>query len=317
MNKRKLQFCILLVSCLGQFFPTVTAQAKTERILLEVPNMAFPFFAFMRDQATDEAKKLNIDLIVGAGQGQSPKQSSDVRNAINQGVDGIVLVPNDVNALVPVVNEVLQSKIPIITVDRTVTGTDKPVEHVGADNVAGGREMAKFIEKKFPDGAKMIFLRGEPGASPAIDRAKGFYEVIKAAGDKYKVLADQTAYFHRDQGMTVTQNLLTSLGTPPDAIVCSNDDMAMGAVEALQQAGVPKGKVTVVGYDALPEALSKIRSGEMAATIEQSPGKQVRTAMQELVDFIRNKKAMQDNAMQPFTVDKESLDKAERIGEAK
>jgi inositol transport system substrate-binding protein len=293
------------------------AEAKTEKIFVSVPNMAFPFFGFVRDQAIDEGKKLNVEVIIGDGQGQSPKQSSDVRNAINQGVDGIVLIPNDVNALVPVVNEVLESNIPIITMDRTVTGTDNPIPHVGADNVAGGREMAKYIMAKFPDGAKIIFLRGEPGASPAIDRAKGFFEVIKAAGDKYKVLADQTAHFHRDEGMTVTQNLLTSLGTPPDAIVCSNDDMAMGAVEALQQAGIPKGKVIVVGYDALPEALSKIRSGEMAATIEQSPGKQVRTSMEELVEFIRSKKAMEDTAMQPYSVDSASLDKAERIGEAK
>ena len=245
---RKSKIVILLSSCLAFSLAGLhPAEAKTEKIVLSVPNMAFPFFAFMRDQALDEAKKLNIELIVDDGQGQSPKQSSDVRSAITQGVDGIVLVPNDVNALVPVVNEVVQSNIPIITVDRTVTGTDKPVPHVGADNVAGGRQMANFIVAKFPDGAKIIFLRGEPGASPAIDRAKGFFEVMKTAGDKYKVLADQTAHFHRDEGMTVTQNLLTSLGTTPDAIVCSNDDMAMGAVEALQQAGIPKGKVVVVG----------------------------------------------------------------------
>jgi ABC-type sugar transport system substrate-binding protein len=77
---RKLNLAILLTGCLAQIFPALDAQAKTERILLEVPNMAFPFFAFMRDQAMDEAKKLNIELIVGDGQGQSPKQSSDVRN---------------------------------------------------------------------------------------------------------------------------------------------------------------------------------------------------------------------------------------------
>ena len=200
------------------------AAAKNEKVALNVPNMAFPFFAFMRDQANDEAKKLDLQLALQDGQGSSPKQSSDLRNAVTQGVDGIVLVPNDVHALVPAVNEITQSGIPLITVDRSVTGTTKPVAHVGADNVAGGRAQGEWVLKKFPDGAKILFLRGEPGASPAIDRAKGFYDVIKAVGDKYKVLADQTANFHRDQGMTVTQNLLTSLGTPPDVIVSSNDD---------------------------------------------------------------------------------------------
>jgi inositol transport system substrate-binding protein len=141
--------------------------------------------------------------------------------------------------------------------------------------------------------------------------------VIKAAGDKYKVVADQTANFRRDQGMTVTQNLLTSLGTPPDVIVSSNDDMALGAVAALQQSGVAKGKVAVIGYDALPEALREIRNGAMSATVEQSPGKQVRTALDELADQIRNKKPMESVSIPPFVVDNASLEKAERIDEAK
>lgn len=315
---RESQAVVFLLSALGLAFAGPTrAEAKTQRILFEVPDIAFPFFAFMRDQAVDEAKKLNVELIIGDGQGQSPKQSSDIRNAVNQGVDGIVISPYDVNALVQVVNEVLQAGTPIITVDRSVAGTDKAVAHVGVDNVAGGAAMAKWVIDKFPNGAKIIFLRGEPGASAAIDRAKGFYDVIKPAGDKYKVLADETAYFHRDQGMTVTRNLLTSLGSPPDAIVSSNDDMAMGAVEALAQAGIPKGKVIVVGDDAPPEVLSKIRNGEMAATIEQSPGKQVRIALEEVVEYIRNKKPMETTWVQPFSVDQSSLDKAERIGEAK
>jgi inositol transport system substrate-binding protein len=222
-----------------------------------------------------------------------------------------------VNALTPAANEVIAAKIPIVTVDRNVAGTTEPVRHVGADNVAGGVAMAEYVVKKFPDGARIIFLRGEPGSSPAIDRAKGTLETLKAAGDKYKVLADQTANFKRDQGMTVTQNLLTSIGTPPDVIICSNDDMALGAEEALQQAGIPKGKVMVIGFDALPEALAKIRSGDQTATIEQSPGKQVRTALQIIVEHVRNKTPLHDEVIKPFLVEKTNLDQAERIAEAK
>ena len=81
-----------------------TAEAKTEKLALNVPDMAFPFFAFMRNQANDEAKKLKLDLILQDGQNSSPKQSSDLRNAVTQGLDGIVLGPNDVHALVPAVD---------------------------------------------------------------------------------------------------------------------------------------------------------------------------------------------------------------------
>jgi inositol transport system substrate-binding protein len=236
---------------------------------------------------------------------------------VTQGVQGIVLIPNDVNALASAANKVLAAKIPIATVDRNVAGTTEPIAHVGADNVAGGVAMAEYVIKKFPNGARIIFLRGEPGSSPAIDRAKGTLETLKAAGDKYKVLADQTANFNRDQGMTVTQNLLTSIGTPPDVIICSNDDMALGAAEALQQAGIQKGKVMVIGFDALSEALAKIRFGDQTATIEQSPGKQIRTATEIIVDHIRKKTLLYDEVIKPFLVDKANLDKAERIGEAK
>jgi inositol transport system substrate-binding protein len=312
--------CVLFMlgaAALGLLPIPAFAAGSNENIVLSVPNMAFPFFGFMRSQAEGEAKKLQVQLLVQDGQGSSPKQSADLRNAINQGVKGIVLSPNDVNALTPAVNEVIAAKIPLVTVDRTVMNPSEKVPHVGADNVAGGAAMAEYVVKKFPDGARIIFLRGEPGSSPAIDRAKGALETLKAAGSKYQILVDQTANFRRDQGMTVTQNLLTSLGNPPDAIIASNDDMALGALQALQQAAIPKGKVTVVGYDALPEALASIRAGDMAATIEQSPGKQVRTAMEIIVKHLRDKTPMHDEVIKPFTVDKTNLDQAERIGEAK
>ena len=146
---------------------------------------------------------------------------------------------------------------------------------------------------------------------------KGTLETLKAAGDKYKVLADQTANFKRDQGMTVTQNLLTSIGTPPDVIICSNDDMALGAEEALSQAGIPKGKVMVIGFDALPEALAKIRRA-----IRLPPSNRVRVNRFEppskiIVDHLRKKSPLHDESIKPFLVDKSNLDQAERIAEAK
>ena len=309
---------LLLVTALVSIQPApILAQGKNERLVVIVPNLAFPFFAFMKTQAEDEGKKLGIQVSVEDGQGKSPTQSSLVRAAVTQGVDGIVLIPNDVSALAPAANEVIAAKIPMVTVDRSVSGTTEKLPHVGADNVAGGVAMAEYVIKKFPNGARIIFLRGEPGSSPAIDRAKGTLETLKAAGDKYKVLADQTANFKRDQGMTVTQNLLTSIGNPPDVIICSNDDMALGAEEALQQAGIAKGKVMVIGFDALPEALAKIRSGDQTATIEQSPGKQVRTALEIIVDHIRNKAPLHPEVIKPFLVDQSNLDTAERIAEAK
>lgn len=177
--------------------------------------------------------------------------------------------------------------------------------------------MAKYVIDHFPKGANVVFLTGEPGSSPAIDRAKGVRDTFKSAGDNYKIVADQTANFARAQGLTVTQNILTSLGTPPDAIIASNDDMALGALEALNQVGIPKGKVMVLGFDAIPEALAKVRDGEMAATVEQLPAEQVGNAMTAMVAYLRDKKQIEGNKLDPILITKDNLNQAERYNEVK
>ena len=113
------------------------------------------------------------------------------------------------------------------------------------------------------------------------------------------------------------QNILTSLGTPPDAIIASIDDMALGALEALNQVGIPKGKVMVLGVDAIPEALAKVRDGEMAATVEQLPAEQVGNAMTAMVAYLRDKKQIEGNKLDPILITKDNLNQAERYNEVK
>jgi inositol transport system substrate-binding protein len=175
--------------------------------------------------------------------------------------------------------------------------------------------MAKFVIDKFPNGAKIILLTGQPGSSSAIDRAQGIRDTIKAVGDRYQLVADQTANWSRAEALTITQNILTSLGNPPDAILASNDDMALGALQALQQAGIPKGKVVVLGYDAIPEGLAKVRDGELVATVEQLPGQQVKNAVDALVAFLRDKKPLETLKLDPILIKKSNLNQAERISE--
>lgn len=316
MIQNKHLWIILLTVIAVAVLPTGgLAEGKKLRIVFNPPNMALPWTAFTAHVAEEEGKKLGVDIILQDGQGSSSKQSSDLRNAVNQSFDGIVLTPNDVNALVPAVNEVVDANIPIVTVDRYVEGANKPVPHYGVDNVAGGAKMAKFVIDKFPNGAKIILLTGQPGSSSAIDRAQGIRDTIKAVNDRYQLVADQTANWSRAEALTITQNILTSLGDPPDAILASNDDMALGALQALQQAGIPKGKVVVLGYDAIPEGLAKVRDGELAATVEQLPGQQVKNAVDALVAFLRDKKPLETLKLDPILIEKNNLNQAERISE--
>jgi inositol transport system substrate-binding protein len=309
---------ILAAAALTTSLATSTAFAAGEKIVASFHNLAEPFFVFMNKEVRDEAKKLDINVSVVDGQSNSPKQTADVENAITQGVAGIILAPTDAKALAPAVDDAIGAGIPVVTVDRRVEGTSKPVPHVGADNVAGGRKMAEQVVKQFPNGASIVFLLGQPGSSSAIDRAKGVHDAIAAAGPKYKIVAEQTANWARDQGLTVTQNILTSLtSAPPNAIIASNDDMALGAIEAVASAGLQKNGIAIVGFDATPDALKKVKDGEMLATVEQDPGRQIRTALRTLVDNIRNKKPIESVAVEPVVITSANLNAAARFSELK
>jgi ABC-type sugar transport system substrate-binding protein len=168
--------------------------------------------------------------------------------------------------------------------------------------------------KAFPNGAKIFHLQGQPGAGPAIDRNKGLHNVLDKAKDKYQIVFEQTANFARAEGLSVTEAGLAGKGKP-DVIVCANDDMALGAMEAVKARNLSG--IAIYGFDALPEALKAIREGQMTATIEQFPGEQSREAMRIAVAFAReNKKPeMQVKLITPIAITKDNLDKAERISE--
>jgi inositol transport system substrate-binding protein len=300
-------------------FGPAQAAEKHLTVLMAVPDLAFPFFVHMVDQGKDEANKLgNIELIIGDGQRSSPKETADVEAAITKGVDGIVISPNDADALAPGLQEAVDAKVPVVTIDRRVNKVPGILGHVGADNVKGGEAQGELVEKLFPDGGTVMNLQGQSGSSPAIDRNKGLHNVLDKAKDKYKIVFEDTAGFDRAKGLSMTESALASMPKPPDVIVCANDDMALGALEALKARNL-LGKVKLIGFDALPEALGQIKAGNMTATIEQMPGGQVKGALDTLVSFIREgkKPAEPVKLLTPIAITSDNLNQAERLNEVK
>jgi ABC-type sugar transport system substrate-binding protein len=297
---------------------SVFAQAKKElTIATSLPSLEFPFFVHMQKQLIAEGNALGgIKLINMDGQNKAPKQTADVEAAITQKVNAIVISPTDVNAMAPALEAAVKAGIPVVTIDRRVAKVDGLLAHVGADNVKGGEAQANAIMKDFPNGAKIFHLQGQPGAGPAIDRNKGLHNVLDKVKDKYQIVFEQTANFARAEGLSVTEAGLAGKGKP-DVIVCANDDMALGAMEAVKARGFKD--VKIYGFDALPEALKAVKDGGMQATIEQFPGEQSREAMRIAVAFARDgkKPAEAVKLLTPIAITTANFDKAERVGEMK
>lgn len=259
-----------------------TAVAQDLTIATSLPSLGFPFFVHMQKELRVEANNLgSISLVETDGQNKTPKQTADVEAAIIQGVDGIVISPIDAVAMATALQQAVDAGVPVVTIDRSVQGVPGILAHVGADNVKGGEAQGALIMKLFPNGARVVNLQGQPGASPAIDRNAGVHNVLDKS-DKHVFVVEQTANFAREQGATVTEAILAGLDSPPDVIVAANDDMALGALQTTQELGLD---IPIIGFDALPEALASVRDGGLAATVEQFPGGQSRGAMEVLVDF--------------------------------
>jgi galactofuranose transport system substrate-binding protein len=221
----------------------------------------------------DEAAKRGIQLVVTDAQGQTAKQVSDVEDLIARHVDLILLAPREYQGLAPALQAAKAAKIPVILVDRAAAGT-AGVDYVtllASNFVEQGRRAAEWLAAQTNGKANIVELAGTPGASVAADRAKGFRDGIAKHPDM-KIIASQTGNFSRATAQGVMQNIAQSLGKQITAVYAHNDEMALGAVQALSAAGLKPGTdVTVVSIDGERAALEAIVRGELGATVESNP----------------------------------------------
>ena len=223
----------------------------------------------------DAAKTCNWNLVYADAGGSAAKQVADVENMIAQKVDLIVLAPREEKPLIPAVMKAKKAGIPVILIDRNVdqkvaaAGKDY-VTFIGSDFVDQGRRAAEWLVKATGGKGKIVELEGTTGSSPANNRKKGFDDAIaKASG--LKIVASQSGDFARDKGRAVMQTLLQA---HPDvtAVYAHNDEMALGAIAALEAAGKKPGQdVIIVSIDGTKDALTAIAAGKMGATVQSSP----------------------------------------------
>ena len=249
---------------------------------LAVSTQNNPFFVTLRQAAEAEAKAQGIKLITVDAQDDAARQTSSIEDLIQKKVSVILINPTDSDALANAVREANKANIPVISIDRAVNGGEV-VAHVASDNVEGGRMAAKFLLEQIKHRGKVIELEGIPGSSAARERGQGFAEGIKDAKD-VQVVAKQPADFDRAKGLTVTENILQA-HKDVKGLFAQNDEMALGALRAIQAAGLKD--VVVVGFDATSDAIAAVKAGTLAATVQQKPdlmGKMAVDAAKQLID---------------------------------
>ena len=221
----------------------------------------------------DEAAKRGVELVVTDAQGKTAKQVSDVEDLIARRVDVILLAPREFEGLAPALAAAKEANIPVILVDREAAGTagEDYVTFLGSNFIEQGRRAAEWLARETNGTAEIVELSGTPGSSVAADRAKGFRDEL-AKYPNMKIIATQTGDFSRATAQGVMQNVAQSLGSRITAVYAHNDEMALGAIEALKAAGRKPGTdVKIVSIDGQRAALEAIMRGELGATVESNP----------------------------------------------
>ncbi|EGO62847.1 ribose ABC transporter substrate-binding protein RbsB [Acetonema longum] len=233
---------------------------------LAVSTLNNPFFVDLRDGAKEAAAANGLELVVMDAQNDAAKQMANIENLIQQKVSVIIVNPVDSKAVVPAVEAANKANIPVITVDRSAAG-GQVVSSIASDNVAGGKMAGQFIVDKLGGKGKVVELEGIPGASAAVERGTGFNQAAKAAAG-ITVVAKQPADFDRAKGMKVMENILQA-NPEINAVFAHNDEMALGALEAIKAAN--RKDIMVVGFDATADAVKAVNDGTLAATVAQKP----------------------------------------------
>lgn len=277
-------------------------QAVTDSVTLALSTQSNPFFVELRDGAQKKADELGVKLNVKDASNDASVQADQLKNAQTSGTSVVIVNPTDSDAVAPSVKALNQAKIPVIAVDRSSNGGDI-ASFIASDNVAGGKQAAEVLAKSIGEEGEVLVLQGIAGSSASRDRGKGFDEGI-AAFPKIKVVAKQTAKFDRTEGLNVTTNLLQAHPNVK-AIFAENDEMALGAIEAL---GARAGKdVKVFGFDGTADGIDAVKKGTMEGTIAQQPAQLGAKAVEQAKALLDKKTAEKEIPVAVVTVDAKNV----------
>lgn len=232
-------------------------------LALVVSTLNNPFFVTLKEGAEAKADELGYDLLVLDSQNDPAKELANVEDVLNKDIKLLLINPTDSDAVRSSIRAANRANVPVVTLDRGANGGDV-LSHVASDNVQGGMMAGELIIKTLNGTGNVVELQGVPGTSAANDRGDGFNKAVNAASG-ITVVASQTANFDRTQGLNVMENILQAQADI-DAVFAHNDEMALGAIKAIEAANRD---IIVVGFDGTDDAVAAVNDGTMLATVAQ------------------------------------------------
>jgi len=251
-----------------------------------------PFFKSLLKGASDSAALFGLKLYTAIANNDDATQLVDIQSFIEKKSNIIIINPTHAESVSPAIEFAHAEGIPVMTVDRKSAIPEKVVCHIESNNEAGGQMAGQYIAQKLNQKGTILELEGAPGTSAAHDRGKGFNNTI----NKYpglKIVAREVAFFNRDKARDAIIHILKK-NISVDAIFAHNDEMIIGAIQALQKMNKPL--PVTVGFDAIPEAIAMVQKNQLSATIAQNPYKMGFLAIKHAAQYL------QGNSLEPVVL---------------
>ncbi len=271
---------------------TAASTATGEKIVVGyvINNLNDTFQTYILEAAQKFAAENNIEVSVMDSQEDTIKQQDLVNSLIEKGVKGLIVVPTDTSAMAPITKAAQDAGIPLVYVNRNpYAGQEdtipEKVFYVGSNEKSGGEMQMNYIGEQIGGEGGIAILMGILGNEATTKRTEGVEEVISAKYPNVKVLTKETGNWQRDQGLSLTENYITTYGDELRAVIANNDEMALGAIQALKNNNLLD-KVAVAGLDAIPDALTAVEEGTLTCTVFQDAKGQGGTSMKILFDTI-------------------------------
>jgi ribose transport system substrate-binding protein len=245
------------------FVSSVSSAMAKDTLALVVSTLNNPFFVTLKEGAEAKAAELGYDILVLDSQNDPAKELAAVEDVLTKNISLLMINPTDSDAVRSAIRAANRKDVPVVTLDRGAS-SGQVVSHVASDNVQGGAMAGDLIAETLGGTGNVVELEGVPGTSAARDRGEGFNAAI-ASAPGITVVARQAADFDRTKGLHVMENILQAQ-SDVSAVFAHNDEMALGAIKAIEAANRD---IIVVGFDGTGDAVTAVGEGSMLATVAQ------------------------------------------------